>query len=93
MLVSRHAQTQFLYCFESTLATDQNIKNKTFAKCTRKPLLGDLFAADRIFYGQPRPEDIQYCIVGTYFSFLDFVIRDLSVILESSFDCISDNGL
>ena len=66
---------------------------KTFAKCTRKPLLGNLFAADRIFYGQPRPEDIQYCIVGTYFSFLDFVIRDLSVILESSFDCISDNGL
>ena len=26
------------------------------------PLLGNLFAVDRIFYGQLRPEDIQYCI-------------------------------
>ena len=30
-IVSRHAQTQFLCCFRSTMATDQNIKNKTLA--------------------------------------------------------------
>ena len=34
-----------------------------FAKCTRKLLLGNLFAVDRIFYGQLRAESIQYCIV------------------------------
>ena len=34
-----------------------------FAKCTRKLLLRKLFAFDRIFYGQLRLEDIQYCIV------------------------------
>ena len=30
-------------------------------KYTRKPLLGNLFVADRIFFGRLRPEDIQYC--------------------------------
>ena len=30
-------------------------------KCTRKPLLGNLFVVDRAFFGQLRPEDIQYC--------------------------------
>ena len=34
-----------------------------FAKCTKKPLLGNFFDAGRIFYGQLRPEDIHYCIV------------------------------
>ena len=31
LIVSRHAQTQLLCWFESTMATDQNIKNKTLA--------------------------------------------------------------
>ena len=30
-------------------------------KCTRKPLLGNLFVVDRISFGRLRPEDIQYC--------------------------------
>ena len=30
-MVSRHAQTEFLCWFESNMATDQNIKNKTLA--------------------------------------------------------------
>ena len=34
----------------------------SFAKCTRKLLLGNLFAVDKIFYGQLRPENIQYFI-------------------------------
>ena len=34
-----------------------------FPKCTRKPSLGNLFAVDRIFHEQLKPEDIQYCIV------------------------------
>ena len=33
-------------------------------KMYKEALLRNLFAIDRIFYGQLRPEDIQYCIVN-----------------------------
>ena len=49
----------------------------------------NLFVVDRIFYGQPKSwrYSVLYChswklkTVGTYFIFLDFVIRNLSIIL------------
>ena len=32
-----------------------------FCICFRKPLLGNLFVVDRIFFGGIRPEDIEHC--------------------------------
>ena len=83
MIVSRHAQTQFLVGWNQPWQLIKALKTKLWlrrltqftvnmvhgryidfwlAKCTRKLLLQNLFAVGRIFYGQLRPEDVQYCI-------------------------------
>ena len=56
-------------------------------KCTRKPLLGNLFVVDRIFFGRLRPEDIKYCH-SQKLKLLEVETVETSA---SSFDCTSDN--
>ena len=53
----------------------------------RKPLLGNLFVVDRIFFGGLRLEDIQYC----HWWKLKTAEVETVEISASSFDCISDS--
>ena len=110
LIVSRLAQTQFRCWFESTMATDQNIKSKTLAselhtaygkygtwlvhlflvcKMYKEAITGEFVCSwlNILWTTKTWRYSVLYChswklkTVGTYFIFLDFVTRNLSVIL------------